>query len=142
MLTIHLYLSKMLEMKGLLVLALAQPHKVLEAGGEAADVLTRTVLGSLVVLLMISCGWLIRMLVKAKNEHIKDKGDTTETLTAQIVGFKQMIADTNKSYDAVAAALAANTKATHNLAKRIEAHALSCPNLDQSKYLSAKGGGS
>lgn len=102
----------------LLVLVLAaQTKEVAEAGSKAADTLTQTVLGSLVILLLIVCALIGYLLVKAKNEHIKDKDTQRAELLEQALKSRELAAASTKSTEALvreseamAAELAKNTE--------------------------------
>jgi len=149
----------------------AQPKEVLDAGSAAADTLTRTALGSLVVLLLIFCGLLGYLVVRAKNAHLSDKDTMRGELLAQALRSQQLAQETNKSNDALVRATEAQTEhvgrltdsvdkmreslsdvnnATRNSCRgadrastKIDALAMSMPGVDRDKYWtgSKRGGG-
>lgn len=107
----------------LLMLAAAQPKEVIEAGTAAADTLTRTVLGSLVVLLMIIVGLIGWLLVKAKNEHLTDKDVMRKEMLAQALKSQELAEATNRSNDALmreSEGLAAEVSNNNDRLQRLE----------------------
>lgn len=133
-----------------------QPKEVLDAGSKAADTLTQTVLGSLVILFMIATGVTLWLAWKAKQGELKtvkdflkaqgdervaandlaleqtkayqDLADVVEQHSGEIGRLKDELAAAVRDGDGTAAA------AIDRLGKRIDSLADSIPNVDVPKY--------
>lgn len=141
------------------VLCLAsQPKEVLDAGAGAADTLTKTVLGSLIVVLTIAVGLLVWLLIRAKNQHLEDKDKMASTMKDLALEQRGLTHESEKAFSAVvdavgdlasdighmktdvSARLDSLKGAVDGTSKRVDAMAVASKDVDQNKYLAAKGG--
>jgi len=103
------------------------------------DTLTKYVLGSLCLVLIALMVYLIKLLIKAKDDHIKEKDDMKKDLLAELKVREDMASRSNDAMNEMKQALYAQAEVTGKLAKRIDAHAHSCPQLDEKQYLLRRG---
>lgn len=79
-----------------------QPKEVLEAGGKAADTLTQTILGSLVVILMITNGLALWLAWKAKQGEISTIKDLVNANADEKMAAKELAMAQVKAYEEIA----------------------------------------
>lgn len=96
--------------------------------------------GALVALLLGACGFLVRQLLRAKDDRVKDVTDFSDRLLAQSNHIQALVKEHNQYYEALARETKENTRAVKIAAKTVEAHAVSCPEMDQAKFVAIKGG--
>lgn len=114
------------------------PKEVLEAGSQAADTLTKSVLGSLVVLFIITTGIAIWLAWKAKQSELDSIKQIMSAQTEDKVEAKEFALAQNKVYEDVAKAVGENSKATEKLAKRIDSLARAIPGVDIQKFFAER----
>jgi hypothetical protein len=107
----------------------------------ALDTLSQSVLGAIVVLLFGACGFLIKQLLKAKDEKIAQVTQMADRLINQANETHALVEVHNQYYEALARETAAATAAVRRAEKTVEAHAFSCPHVDTAKFISIRGQG-
>lgn len=77
----------------------SQPKEILEAGGKAADTLTQTILGSLVVILMITNGIALWLAWKSKQGEISTIKDLVNANADEKMAAKELAMAQVKAYE-------------------------------------------
>lgn len=137
-----------------------QPTEVLEAGEKAADTLTQTVLGSLVVLFFLSTGAALWLAWKAKQGELNTVKEILEANAEEKVAAKDLALEQTKAYQDLAKVVESHStelgrlkeelakamkdggslsaQEIRGLGRRIDALAGALPNLDTTKYYSGR----
>ena len=108
---------------------------------SAIDTLSQSVLGALVVLLLGANYFLIRQVLRAKDEKIVQITQMADRLIAQANETQALVQVHNQYYEALAKETSAATVAVRRAEKTVEAHAFSCPHVDTAKFVSIRGQG-
>ena len=108
---------------------------------SAIETLSQSVLGALVVLLLGSNYFLIRQLLRAKDEKILQITTMADRLIAQANETNALMAVHNQYYETLAKETSAATLSVRRTEKTVEAHAFSCPHVDTAKFVSIRGQG-
>lgn len=120
-----------------------QPKEVLESGKAAADTLTQTVLGSLVVLFMIFTGIAVWLAWKAKQSELNTLKDVMKASADERVEAKEFAMSQTRAYEALAEAVDEGLEdvrtSVKSNGKNIDALANAIPDLDTKLYYASKG---
>lgn len=120
-----------------------QPKEVLESGKAAADTLTQTVLGSLVVLFMIFTGIAIWLAWKAKQSELATLKEVMKASADERVEAKEFAMAQTKAYETMAVAVDEGFEgvkaSVRSNGKNIDALANAVPDLDTKLYYASKG---
>lgn len=123
----------------------SQPKEVLESGKAAADTLTQTVLGSLVVLFMIFTGVALWLAWKAKQSELATLKEVMKASADERVEAKEFALSQTKAYEdlgrSVNDGFGEVKGQVKNNGKNIDALANSIPDLDTKLYYASKGSG-
>jgi len=111
----------------------------------ALDTLSQSVLGALVVVLLGANVFLIKQLLRAKDEKITQVQQMADRLINQATSLQALVQENTTSLQALAHENTQNYGAMAALVKRtektVEAHAFSCPHVDTTKFVSIRGQG-
>jgi uncharacterized protein HemX len=110
------------------------PKEVLDAGGQAADTLTKSVLGSLVVLFVIATGAAIWLAWKSKQSELDSIKQMMAAQNEKELKAQQFDQAQNELYKDVAKAVGDATKSIDKLGRRIDTLAATIPGVDPKKY--------
>ena len=135
---------------------LMQPKEILEAGSKAAGTLTQTILGSLIVILVITTGIGLWLAWKAKQGELNTVRDLFEAHADKKIAAKDLAIEQTKAYQELADIVedrgkdlerlkedlskdvqdgnVASTAAIQSLGKRIDSLAGAIPGVDPKKY--------
>jgi len=133
-----------------------QPKEVLDAGSKAADTLTQSVLGALVVILVITTGVGLWLAWRAKQGELNTVRDLLEANAEEKVAAKDFALEQMKAYQGLAEVVedhsrklerlgddlgravrdgdGASSAALKELGKRIDSLAGAVPGVDTKKY--------
>jgi uncharacterized protein HemX len=122
---------------------LLQPKEVIEAGKNAADTLTQTVLGSLVILFAIGIGLVLWLAWRTKQSELNTLKEVMKASADERVEAKEFTQSQTKAYEALAGhvndgfeQLKSSVKANGT---RTDALANSIPDVDTKLYYAGRG---
>lgn len=135
----RIFLNNFHGMYGLLL----QPKEVIEAGKGAADTLTQTVLGSLVVLLLIGIGLVLWLAWRTKQSELNtlkevmkasadERVEAKEFAQSQTKAYEDLAGHVNDGFDELKSAVKSNGTRTDALANAV-------PNVDTKLYYAGRG---
>lgn len=104
-----------------MMLALAmQPKEVLEAGSKATDTLTQTVLGSLVVIFIITTGVALWLAWKAKNGELATVTKMLEAKADERVAANDLSLEQTKAYKELAEVVDSNSATLTEISRQLK----------------------
>jgi hypothetical protein len=119
----------------------AVDSSIVNTGIKAADnMLQMGAVGGIALLLTFACVALMWLVWRARAEHLKDKDAMRELLLEQVKEQQAITKTIGDTCDSLKQTVEETSREITVLRRRVDAHALSCPTLDKSKYLSTLGG--
>ncbi|KKM01996.1 hypothetical protein LCGC14_1788850 [marine sediment metagenome] len=120
-----------------------QPKEVLEAGKDAADTLTQTVLGSLVILLVIGIGLVLWLAWRTKQSELETLKEVMKASADERVGAEKFAQSQTKAYEDLANVVGDGFDELKTAVKsngiRTDALANAIPDLDTKLYYASRG---